>query len=74
MSNDSERMMTHLHVYFPGQIHGLYPCWDESAWSCVYRVDLSDGTRLFLKGTPRSRNEALVTHGFTHYARQGYPK
>jgi len=61
MSNDIECIMAHLQARFPGQISGLHPCWDECAWSRVYRVVLYDGTHLFLKGTPRSRNEALIT-------------
>lgn len=74
MHNDIERLMAHLKAHFPGQIQGLHPCWDECAWSCVYRVDLFDGTRLFLKGTPRSRNEALVTQRLHALYPTGVPR
>ena len=61
MSNNFACIMAHLEARFPGQVRSLHSCWDECAWSLVYRAILNDGTRLFLKGTPRSRNEALVT-------------
>lgn len=59
--NDIERVMACLRVQYSGQIRGLHPCWDECAWSRVYRATFHDGTHMFLKGTPRSRNEAQVT-------------
>ena len=61
MCNDNQRLLAYLQSYFPSKIQGLHLCWDQCAWSCVYRVDLSDGTHLFLKGTLRSMNEALIT-------------
>ena len=50
-----------VRILFPGSLQNISPCWDPSDWSKVYRLDLRDGTHVFLKGTPRSRNEALVT-------------
>jgi aminoglycoside phosphotransferase (APT) family kinase protein len=49
-----------LQALFSGTIQSIHPCWEPCEWSKVYRLQLHDGTRLFLKGTPRSRNEALV--------------
>jgi hypothetical protein len=51
----------HLHTLFAGTIQSLDPCWEPCEWSRVYRLTLRDGTHLFVKGTPRTRNEALVT-------------
>jgi len=51
----------HLHTLFAGTIQSLDPCWEPCEWSRVYRLTLRDGTHLFVKGTPRNRNEALVT-------------
>lgn len=50
-----------LQTLFPGSLQHVSSCWERSEWSKIYRLDLRDGTRVFLKGTPRSRNEALVT-------------
>lgn len=49
-----------LHALYPDAIQGIYPCWEPCEWSRVYRLVLHDGTRLFVKGIPRSRNEAQV--------------
>ncbi len=49
-----------LQALFSGTIQSIHPCWEPCEWSKVYRLELRDGTRLFLKGTPRNRNEALV--------------
>src|SRR5579883_250414 len=49
-----------LQALFSGTIQSIHPCWEPCEWSQVYRLHLRDGTCLFLKGTPRSRNEALV--------------
>lgn len=53
-------VQNHLHTLFSDSIQSIHPCWEPCDWSRVYRLELRDGTRLFLKGTPRSRNEALV--------------
>ncbi|HEX4207011.1 MAG TPA: aminoglycoside phosphotransferase family protein [Ktedonobacteraceae bacterium] len=47
------------------RIQHIVPCGEPSAWSCVYRLEGVDGTRLFVKGTPRTRPEALVTAHLT---------
>ncbi len=49
-----------LQALFSGTIQSINPCWEPCEWSKVYRLQLHDGTRLFVKGIPRSRNEALV--------------
>src|SRR5579883_2026064 len=49
-----------LQALFSGTIQSIHPCWEPCEWSKVYSLQLHDGTRLFLKGTPRSRNKALV--------------
>ncbi len=62
MNEPGANVQTHLQALFADAIHGLHPCWEPCEWSRVYRLALRDGTRLFVKGTPRSRNEALVMH------------
>jgi hypothetical protein len=49
-----------LQTLFPGAIQQMQPCWEPCEWSRVDRLQLRDGTRLFVKGTPRSRKEAQV--------------
>ncbi len=62
MNKPGADVQTHLQTLFADAIHSLHPCWEPCEWSQVYRLALRDGTRLFVKGTPRSRNEALVMH------------
>ena len=62
MNEPDTDVHTHLQTLYADAIHGLHPCWEPCEWSRVYRLALHDGTRLFVKGTPRSRNEALVMH------------
>ncbi len=54
-------VQNHLQTLFSDSIKSIDPCWEPCDWSRVSRLELRDGTRRFLKGTPRSRNEALVT-------------
>ncbi len=61
MKDDIEGVFTRLHALFPNRIQRIYPCWEQCDWSRVYRIDLLDEACLFLKGTPRSRSEAVVT-------------
>jgi hypothetical protein len=61
MKDDIEDVFTRLHALFPNHIQRIYPCWEQCDWSRVYRIDLLDDACLFLKGTPRSRSEAVVT-------------
>lgn len=49
-----------LQALFSDTVQSIHPCWEPCEWSKVYRLQLHDGTRLFVKGIPRSRNEALV--------------
>jgi hypothetical protein len=53
-------VQNHLQTLFTDSIKSIDPCWEPCDWSRVSRLELRDGTRWFLKGTPRSRNEALV--------------
>lgn len=50
-----------LQTVFSETIQSIHPCWEPCEWSRVYRLQLRDGPRLFVKGTPRSRKEAQVT-------------
>ena len=50
-----------LQALFSSMIQSIHPCWELCEWSKVYRLQLRDGTRLFVKGTPRSRKEAQIT-------------
>jgi hypothetical protein len=45
----------------PQAILKISPWGEATSWSAVYRLDLEDGTHLFVKGTPRRRKEVLVT-------------
>jgi hypothetical protein len=60
MNEPGVDVQTHLQTLFADAIQSLPPCWEPCEWSRVYCLALRDGTRLFLKGTPRSRNEAPV--------------
>jgi hypothetical protein len=56
-----EQVLLRLTHHLAEHVQDTQSCWDECAWSSVYRVMLQNGTILYLKGTPRRRNEALVT-------------
>ena len=54
-------VIPHLQKLFQEAYRQIRPYAEPTSWSCVYRLDLVDGTHLFVKGTPRTRAEALVT-------------
>src|SRR5579859_7466068 len=54
-------VIPHLQKVFQEAFGQLHPCGEPTSWSCVYRLDLVNRTHLFVKGTPRTRAEALVT-------------
>ena len=61
MNEFSEHIIPHLQMVVPQTIQRVCPWGEATSWSVVYRLDLEDGAFLFVKGTPRQRNEALVT-------------
>jgi phosphotransferase family enzyme len=54
-------VIPHLQMLFQETFEQIRPWGEPTSWSCVYRLDLVHGTHLFVKGTPRTRAEALVS-------------
>jgi hypothetical protein len=54
-------VIPHLQMLFQEAFEQIRSWGEPTSWSCVYRLDLVSGTHLFVKGTPRTRAEALVT-------------
>jgi hypothetical protein len=54
-------VIPHLKMLFQEAFEQVRPWGDPTSWSCVFRLDLTHRTHLFVKGTPRTRTEALVT-------------
>jgi hypothetical protein len=61
MNEFNPTVIPHLQKLFQEAFEQIRPWGEPTSWSCVYRLDLVSGTHLFVKGTPRTRTEALVT-------------
>jgi hypothetical protein len=61
MNEFYDHIIPHLQTVVSQTIQQVCPWGESTSWSVVYPLDLEDGTHLFAKGTPRQRNEALVT-------------
>lgn len=73
MSEFHESIIPVLQEAVPQTIQRICPWGEATPWSVVYRLDLLNGTHLFVKGTPRQRHEALVTQHLSSLYPTGVP-